>query len=86
MQALLWVVPILLLAYFLKQMGPRAKSQPLLSGCLAGGTVLFYVGLISVRFNPNIGSTIQLLGACLFFSGVALDITKKTPPADKERD
>lgn len=86
MQILLWVVPLLLLIYFLKQMGPRAKTQPMLSGFLAGGTILFYVGMFLVRFNPGIGSTIQLLGACVFFSGVALNITKKSPAQDDPQD
>jgi len=81
MQTVLWItVPLLLLIYFLVKMGPRAKNHPFLSGCLIVGTVLFYTGMFVNSLNPSLGSTIQLLGACLFFSGVALDITQKAPP------
>ena len=80
MERIIWIVfPALLLAYYLRTIGPRAKNQPILAGLLIGGTGLYYLGMLFDN-NPGVASIIKLSGACLFFSVVAFSTTKKRPP------
>jgi|GEM_PF-2269404 len=67
------LIPALLLAYYLKIMWAYAKDKRVLVGLLAGGTLLFYVGLLFNKINPGLESILKLAGACLFFTTVAVN-------------
>ena len=72
---LLIIVPAMLLAYYLKTSWPDLKDKKLLLGLLIGGTIIFYVGMLFSLINVLLGSTLQLLGTCLFFTAVAINIS-----------
>lgn len=78
------LIPILLLAYYLRSDWQIIKTNRILIGVLAGGTLLYYLGLAFSRINPNVESLLKLSGACLFFTGVAFHTIKH--PKEKNPD
>lgn len=73
MEILYWVAPALLLAYYLKSSGPDLKHKKVLLGLLIGGTLMFYAGMLGAAINGSL-STLKLLGTCLFFTAVAVNL------------
>jgi hypothetical protein len=69
------LLPILLLAFYLKSSWSTMKHKPVLVGLLVGGTFLYYVGILLTQINPYLESTLKLLGTCLFFTAVAINIS-----------
>jgi hypothetical protein len=82
MESILYVVlPALLLAYYLKTLATPLKDHPLLSAALVGGVCLYYAGLLFGLTEPVLKTLLQLSGACLFFTGVAVR-TLRRPRSD----
>lgn len=80
-QLLSLLVPVLLLAYYLRIVGAGTHDKKWLVGFLVGGTCLYYIGMLLTRiYTPGLGTTLQLTGACLFFTGVAAHTLRR--PSD----
>jgi hypothetical protein len=77
----------MLLAYYLKTSGTAIKDNKVLLGLLVGGTLFFYSGLFLEYINPWLGSTLKLLGTCLFFTAVAINLasSSKEKAAEQKR-
>lgn len=82
--ALSVLIPALLLAYYLKKNWPDIKDKPILVSLLVGGILVYYAGILFTWTNPFLESTLKLLGTCLFFSGVAVNTSKR--PKEKTPD
>ncbi|PKM76006.1 MAG: hypothetical protein CVU90_14735 [Firmicutes bacterium HGW-Firmicutes-15] len=78
------IVPAMLLAYYLKTSWLDIKDKKILLVLMIGGTVLFYVGLLFRPINQLLGSTLQLVATCLFFTAVAINISNR--PKEKAPD
>jgi len=78
------LIPILLLAYYLRSDWPNMKNNPMLMGVLIGATLLYYLGLAFSAIDPVIESLLKLSGACLFFTGIAFHTVKR--PKEKNPD
>ena len=83
-KTLLIIVPAMLLAYYLKTSWLDLKDKKVLLGLLIGGTLIYYVGMFFSPINVLLGSTLQLLGTCLFFTAVAVNISNH--PKEKASD
>ncbi len=68
------IVPAMLLAYYLKTSWPDIKDKKVLLVLMIGGTLLFYVGVFFRPINLLLGSTLQLVATCLFFTAVAVNM------------
>jgi hypothetical protein len=73
------IVPAMLLAYYLKSSWPAIKGKKVLLGLLLGGTLIYYIGMLGGQINLLLGSTLQLLGTCLFFTAVAVNLSSRPP-------
>lgn len=71
------IVPAMLLAYYLKSSWPAIKNKKVLLGLLLGGTLIYYIGMLLSQINLLLGSTLQLLGTCLFFTAVAVNLSSR---------
>jgi hypothetical protein len=78
------IVPAMLLAYYLKTSWPDLKDKKILLGLLIGGTIVYYTGMLFSFINELLGSTLKLLGACLFFTAVAINLSSR--PKEKAAD
>ena len=81
---LMIIVPAMLLAYYLKTSWPDIKDKKVLLGLMIGGTLLFYVGILFRPINLLLGSTLQLVATCLFFTAVAVNLSSR--PKEKAPD
>jgi len=73
------LIAALLLAYYLRSDWKNIKHNRILLGALVGGTLIYYVGLAFSGVNPVFASTLELGGACIFFTGVVLNTVKRPP-------
>ena len=78
------LVPALLLTYYWKIVRSSGQGRRLRFGLLVGGTCLYYIGMLLTLISVNSGTLLQLTGACLFFTGVALHTLRRpvAPPLD----
>lgn len=67
-------IALLCLAYYVRSKWPGIKDRPMILSFLIGGMVIFLVGVL--LDCSNLGSTLRLLGTCVFFTGVAIDTAK----------
>lgn len=78
------LVPALLLAYYWRIVRTSGQGRRLPFGLLVGGTCLYYIGMLLTLISSNSGTLLQLTGACMFFTGVALHTLRRpvTPPSE----
>ena len=75
--ALSILIPALLLAYYLHKLRSSDQGSWWMVGLLVGGTCCYYIGMLIARTSPGPGTTLQLAGACLFFTGVAIQTPRR---------
>jgi hypothetical protein len=64
-------IALICMAYYLKSQWPGIKERRGILTLLTGGILIFLAGVISG--HGSWGSTLRLLGTCVFFTGVAVD-------------
>lgn len=67
------IVPAVILGYYLRSNWLKLKDRKIILGILIGGTLIFYAG---VFIGSLLGSNLKLLGTCLFFTVVAINVNR----------
>lgn len=65
-------IALLCLAFYVKSNWPSIKDRRMILTLLGCGMLIFLIGVI---VEYSLGSTLRLLGTCVFFTGVAIDTT-----------
>jgi hypothetical protein len=72
-QILYAIMPAFILGWYLKNKWDIVRKSKIMLGLLIAGTLIFYAGIFT---NPILGSTLKLLGTCLFFTVVAVNLSR----------
>lgn len=68
-------VPVLVLVYYLKTGWSGLKTRKFLVFLLVAGVAIYYIGILVSPIDIVTGSTLVLLGTCLFFTAVGVNLS-----------
>ena len=84
MQSVLYILPFLVLGYYLWSNWSYIKNQPIILGFLIVGTLLWFSGIAVYENNPPYASLAKFSGIVIILIGIAIDAFKRFKNPDKQ--
>ncbi|MEN6460645.1 MAG: hypothetical protein ABFC94_04645 [Syntrophomonas sp.] len=72
-----YLFALVCLAYYVHTDWPGIKNKPVILGLLIAGAIIFITGQAISGISIQFASLLRLFGACLFFTGVAINTSRR---------
>lgn len=73
LKAMFWLLPFVILLYYLWAHWPSLKNKPLIPAIYFGGIILWISGIFFFTDDVKLGALVRVCGIVVIFVGVCID-------------